>query len=308
MVRKYTDDTTLAIGDGANDVAMIQAAHIGVGISGQEGRQAVMASDFAIAQFRFLRDLIIVHGHWAYYRLSNFIFYFLYKNALFVMILFWYQIYCAFSNQTPVTDINLILYGLIYTNLPIIIFCIFDRDIPRKVLVANPWLHEIGMSDSLFSLKAFGLYMADMLYQSVIITFFPIYSYWVVDPTALYFLGTPITLACIWGATFHLFMDTNSWTWLHHAGYWLSLLGYLPISIIFESSAGTISSGETVFGLSTPIFYFVCLLTIVLALLPRFTIMSYRALFHPSLTVQAREVACLERRARRRANVSTVLP
>ena len=53
---------TLAIGDGANDVAMIQAAHIGVGIKGEEGVQAVNSSDYALAQFRFLSPLVLKHG------------------------------------------------------------------------------------------------------------------------------------------------------------------------------------------------------------------------------------------------------
>jgi len=59
---------TLAIGDGANDVSMIQAADVGVGISGEEGLQAVNSSDYAIAQFRFLKKLLLVHGHWSYAR------------------------------------------------------------------------------------------------------------------------------------------------------------------------------------------------------------------------------------------------
>jgi phospholipid-translocating ATPase len=62
---------TLAIGDGANDVSMIQAADVGVGISGEEGLQAVNSSDYAIAQFRFLTRLLFVHGHWSYVRNSN---------------------------------------------------------------------------------------------------------------------------------------------------------------------------------------------------------------------------------------------
>ena len=62
---------TLAIGDGANDVSMIQAADVGVGISGEEGLQAVNSSDYAIAQFRFLKRLLLVHGHWSYHRNGN---------------------------------------------------------------------------------------------------------------------------------------------------------------------------------------------------------------------------------------------
>lgn len=71
LVKKGANRITLSIGDGANDVSMIQAAHVGVGISGQEGMQAVMASDFAIAQFRFLADLLLVHGRWSYLRICK---------------------------------------------------------------------------------------------------------------------------------------------------------------------------------------------------------------------------------------------
>ncbi|CAN0356758.1 unnamed protein product, partial [Scytosiphon promiscuus] len=63
LVRENVPGTrTLSIGDGANDVPMIQRAHIGVGISGQEGMQAVNASDYAVAQFAYLRKLLLVHG------------------------------------------------------------------------------------------------------------------------------------------------------------------------------------------------------------------------------------------------------
>lgn len=68
MVREGLGVMTLAIGDGANDVSMIQAADVGVGISGEEGLQAVNSSDYAIAQFRFLKRLLLVHGHWSYAR------------------------------------------------------------------------------------------------------------------------------------------------------------------------------------------------------------------------------------------------
>ena len=73
---------TLAIGDGANDVSMIQMADVGIGISGQEGMQAVMASDFAIGRFKFLSRLLLVHGHWCYDRITKMFLYFFFKNAV----------------------------------------------------------------------------------------------------------------------------------------------------------------------------------------------------------------------------------
>lgn len=87
--RSYTDLNFMVIISGANDVSMIQMADVGIGISGQEGRQAVMASDFAMGQFRFLVPLLLVHGHWNYQRIGYMILYNFYRNAILVFVLFW---------------------------------------------------------------------------------------------------------------------------------------------------------------------------------------------------------------------------
>uniref|UniRef100_W5LDL1 Phospholipid-transporting ATPase n=1 Tax=Astyanax mexicanus TaxID=7994 RepID=W5LDL1_ASTMX len=99
LVKKYKKAVTLAIGDGANDVSMIKAAHIGVGISGQEGMQAVLSSDYSFAQFRYLQRLLLVHGRWSYLRMCKFLRYFFYKNFSFTFIHFWYGFFCGFSAQ-----------------------------------------------------------------------------------------------------------------------------------------------------------------------------------------------------------------
>lgn len=99
LMKRSKSAVTLAIGDGANDVSMIKEAHIGVGISGQEGLQAVLASDYSIAQFRFLERLLLVHGRWSYYRMSKFLRYFFYKNFAFTLCHFWFAFFCGFSAQ-----------------------------------------------------------------------------------------------------------------------------------------------------------------------------------------------------------------
>ena len=88
---------TLSIGDGANDVAMIQEAHIGVGIRGEEGLQAVNASDYAIAQFRYLQVLMLKHGRNNYTRMSNLVCYMFYKNILMSSSNFWFAWLNGFS-------------------------------------------------------------------------------------------------------------------------------------------------------------------------------------------------------------------
>lgn len=82
VVKEELKMSTLAIGDGANDVSMLQMADVGVGVSGQEGMQAVMASDFAIAKFKILEKLLLIHGYLNYDRLARLIIYFFYKNAV----------------------------------------------------------------------------------------------------------------------------------------------------------------------------------------------------------------------------------
>ncbi|KFP25746.1 putative phospholipid-transporting ATPase IC, partial [Colius striatus] len=99
LVKKYKKAITLAIGDGANDVNMIKTAHIGVGISGQEGMQAVMTSDYSFGQFRFLQRLLLVHGRWSYIRMCKFLRYFFYKNFAFTLVHVWYSFFNGFSAQ-----------------------------------------------------------------------------------------------------------------------------------------------------------------------------------------------------------------
>lgn len=94
LVKEGKNAMTLAIGDGANDVAMIQEANVGVGIAGLEGAQASMSSDYAIGQFRFLTKLLVVHGRWCYLRIALFHEVFFYKNVIWTFCMFWFLLYC----------------------------------------------------------------------------------------------------------------------------------------------------------------------------------------------------------------------
>ena len=98
MIRKrFPKKVTLAIGDGANDVNMITAAHIGIGIAGLEGQQAVRASDYAIAQFKFLRFLLFFHGREAYRRNAYAVSYMFYKNILETVPIYMFGLFSLFS-------------------------------------------------------------------------------------------------------------------------------------------------------------------------------------------------------------------
>jgi phospholipid-translocating ATPase len=155
MVKQGLDVMTLSIGDGANDVAMIQEADVGVGIAGEEGRQAVMSSDYAIGQFRFLQRLVLVHGRWSYRRLGETIANFFYKNLVWTLAIFWYQIYADFD-QTYLYDYTyILLYNLAFTSLPVIFMGVLDQDVSDKVSLAVPELYRRGIERKEWTQKKF---------------------------------------------------------------------------------------------------------------------------------------------------------
>ncbi|MBE3044537.1 phospholipid-translocating P-type ATPase [Candidatus Bathyarchaeota archaeon] len=145
MVKNSLDVMTLSIGDGANDVAMIQEADVGVGIAGVEGRQAAMSSDYAIAQFRFLSRLILVHGRWSYRRLGECIPNFFYKNIIWVFSIFWFGIYSDFDMTYVFEYSYILMFNLLFTSLPVAIMGILDQDVSDTISLEVPQLYRRGI-------------------------------------------------------------------------------------------------------------------------------------------------------------------
>ncbi|KAG5017302.1 hypothetical protein JHK85_023438 [Glycine max] len=172
MVKKGAQKITLSIGDGANDVSMIQAAHVGVGISGMEGMQAVMASDFAIAQFRYLADLLLVHGRWSYLRICKVVIYFFYKNLTFTLTQFWFTFQTGFSGQRFYDDWFQSLYNVIFTALPVIIVGLFDKDVSSSLSKKYPQLYMEGIRNVFFKWKVVAIWAFFSVYQSLIFFYF----------------------------------------------------------------------------------------------------------------------------------------
>ncbi|VFQ61243.1 unnamed protein product [Cuscuta campestris] len=169
LVRKGAKRITLSIGDGANDVSMIQAAHVGVGISGQEGMQAVMASDFAIAQFRFLTDLLLVHGRWSYMRICKVVTYFFYKNLTFTLTQFWFTFRTGFSGQRFYDDWFQSLYNVIFTALPVIVLGLFEKDVSAFLSKKYPELYKEGIRNSFFKWRVVAVWALFAIYQSLVL-------------------------------------------------------------------------------------------------------------------------------------------
>uniref|UniRef100_A0AAY5LCC6 Phospholipid-transporting ATPase n=1 Tax=Esox lucius TaxID=8010 RepID=A0AAY5LCC6_ESOLU len=173
LVKTNKMAVTLAIGDGANDVSMIRTAHIGVGISGQEGMQAVLASDYSFAQFRYLQRLLLVHGRWSYFRMCNFLFYFFYKNFAFTLVHFWFGFFCGFSAQTVYDQWFITLFNIVYTSLPVLAMGLFDQDVNEANSHRYPGLYRPGQLNLLFNKRQFFLCTLQGIVTSFLLFFVP---------------------------------------------------------------------------------------------------------------------------------------
>jgi phospholipid-transporting ATPase len=129
LAKHKLNKRTLSIGDGANDVPMIQSASIGIGIYGNEGMNAVQASDFAIPEFRGIWRLLFVHGRWNYNRIAEMIKYFFYKNIVFTLCQLWFAYFCSFSGTSIYDAFYLVLYNTIFTGGPVIVRALFEQDV-----------------------------------------------------------------------------------------------------------------------------------------------------------------------------------
>lgn len=118
--------------------------HAGVGISGLEGMQAAMASDFTIAQFRFLAPLLLVHGRLSYKRITRMICFFFYKNLLYGSTIFVYNAFSLFSGQPIYNDFYMTLFNVVFTALAPLVVGWFDRDLDKNMGLKYPFLYKEG--------------------------------------------------------------------------------------------------------------------------------------------------------------------
>lgn len=174
LVKKNMSSLLLAIGDGANDVSMIQAAHVGVGISGVEGLQAARSADVAISQFRYLRKLLLVHGSWSYARLSKMILYSFYKNITLYMTLFWYSFQNSFSGQVAFESWTLSFYNVLFTVLPPLVIGIFDQYLSARMLDRYPQLY----GQVFFNKRHFWGWTVNAFYHSLVAYIFVTAAFW----------------------------------------------------------------------------------------------------------------------------------
>ncbi|XP_015744534.1 phospholipid-transporting ATPase IC isoform X2 [Python bivittatus] len=291
LVKRYKKAITLAIGDGANDVNMIKTAHIGVGISGQEGMQAVMSSDYSFGQFRYLQRLLLVHGRWSYIRMCKFLRYFFYKNFAFTLVHFWYSFFNGYSAQTAYEDWFITLYNVLYSSLPVLLVGLLDQDVSDKLSIRFPALYISGQKDLLFNYKKFFLSLLHGIITSLIIFFIPYGAYLQTmgqdgeAPSDYQSFAVTASSSLIIAVNFQIGMDTSYWTFVNAFSIFGSIALYFGIMFDLHSAGIHVLfpltfqfTGTAPNALRQPYIWLTIILSVALCLLPvvalRFLLMT----------------------------------
>ncbi|XP_068083348.1 probable phospholipid-transporting ATPase IA isoform X2 [Anabrus simplex] len=300
LVTSHTKSITLAIGDGANDVAMIQKAHVGVGISGVEGLQAACASDYSIAQFRFLLKLLFVHGSWNYNRMCKLILYSFYKNICLYVIELWFAIYSGWSGQILFERWTIGLYNVLFTAAPPLAMGLFDKVCSAETMLKYPALYKPSQNADLFNVRVFWVWIFNALVHSVLLFWMPLLALekgviWSNGRDGGYLLlGNVVYTYVVVTVCLKAGLVTNAWTWLTHLAIWGSIAIWFIFVVIYSNFWPLIPVGAVMLGMdrmlySSPVFWLGLILIPFATLIPDITYKVIRSTVFKSLTEAARE-------------------
>jgi phospholipid-translocating ATPase len=258
---KDTGKVTLAIGDGGNDVSMIQDACVGVGIRGREGLQAARAADFTIGKFRFLVKLLLVHGRYSLKKTSFVAVYCFHKSLFIAFLQLLYAAFSAFSGTSFFDSFMLASYNVIFTGLPILFYSL-DKDVSEENLLSNPHLyHETQKGkcalqcssictpfemflpfsvDLDMNAKVLAYWFVRTAAQSTIVfaLSYLIFGEHYLQPTGqapdFSTLSAVVYGICITIQTFTILIESNQLTFLNHVVIWGTMVSYFLAMLVLN--------------------------------------------------------------------------
>ncbi|XP_023940594.2 phospholipid-transporting ATPase IF-like [Bicyclus anynana] len=276
-----TRPITAAIGDGANDISMIQEAHVGFGIYGKEGYQAARSADFAFTKFSMIKKVLLVLGHWYYQRLATLIHFFFYKNLVLGNIMFIFQINSMFSTQSIFDSMYLTFYNLFFTSVPCLILSVTDQRWPASLLLQNPTLYRGLKKNSLLGWQYFVAWFVAAFYHTFIIYYF---TFVLFEPSVINMDAKNTDLWSFGAVLFHMTLLVVSLKLWLQAGYHtlifvastvLSFLIYVAFNSLYASYDFQVDGdvlGTYIRLLHSPTFGFLNLLIVVASLCPDYCV------------------------------------
>ncbi|KAK8062978.1 phospholipid-translocating ATPase [Apiospora hydei] len=236
---------TLAIGDGANDIPMIQASHVGVGISGREGLQAARTADFAIAQFRFLQRLLFVHGRWNYLRTAHFILVTFWKELVFYLVQAVYQRSTGYVGTSLYEEVSLAVFNTLFTSLCVILPGILEKDLKAETLLAVPELYIDCQRGKAFNLKKFFQWIVLGSIEALIAYFLV----WAVEDNHLFAFGHAVfTISVVFINIKLLFLDVHHKTVIILGALFITVGGWFVYNLLLSAVSPAVMKEKMVHG------------------------------------------------------------
>jgi phospholipid-translocating P-type ATPase (flippase) len=268
---------TLAIGDGANDVGMIQVAHVGIGVYGREGSQAAQCSDYAIPRFRHLIKLLAIHGHWSFSRLSIVVLFLLYKNMVFNLHQTWFSLDTMWSPSPLFADFFLSAFNLIFTIIPPAAFSGWDQDLPEEVLMTRPSLYAVVYNPvSPTGLIGIGLLS---LWQSAVCYFA---LRWTMENETVQATGMACYVTCVYMVDLQILLWSHTLCSVSVVLYTINILIVPLVCYLYMAVFSTDMKGDLEGPLSTLPPWLGAIVALVGGLFPGFVFQSARNRFFPS--------------------------
>ena len=231
LIKTTEKAITLAIGDGANDVGMINEANVGIGIQGKEGSQAARASDYAIKEFSYLKKLLFFHGRESYRKNSWVILYNFYKNVLFVSPMIYGGCITFCSGLTIYDPFIHQLMNVVYTSIPPGWFGIFNYEYPKEELMNNPSYYIQGIYKKCYHFKGLARSFILSAIEGVIIFVFAHYFLRICNYNGtnndFWSAGTVIMAAVVFQANLKLTIDLSYYDYIGLAIILVSALLYI---------------------------------------------------------------------------------
>ncbi|XP_049344918.1 phospholipid-transporting ATPase 2 [Solanum verrucosum] len=230
---KSCEYRTLAIGDGGNDVRMIQQADIGVGISGREGLQAARAADYSIGKFRFLKRLILVHGRYSYNRTAFLSQYSFYKSLLICFIQIFFSFISGVSGTSLFNSVSLMAYNVFYTSVPVLV-SVLDKDLSERTVMQHPQILFYCQAGRLLNPSTFAGWFGRSLFHAIVVFVITIHAY-AFEKSEMEEASMVALSGCIWLQAFVVALETNSFTVLQHIAIWGNLVAFYVINWIVSA-------------------------------------------------------------------------
>ncbi|KAL2651991.1 hypothetical protein R1flu_020119 [Riccia fluitans] len=277
---KKCDYRTLAIGDGGNDVRMIQEAHVGVGISGREGLQAARAADFSLGKFMFLKRLILIHGRYSYNRTAFLSQYSVYKSLLLCFIQIFFSFVSGVSGTSLFNSFSLMAYNVVYTSIPVMTI-VHDKDLREETVLQNPQILYFCQAGRLINPSTFAGWFGRSLYHAAVVFLVTIHVY-ANEKCDLEEMSMVAFSGCIWLQACVVPLEMNMFTSIQVIG----ILGNLVLFYVVNFAVSMIKWG----GMHTimyrichqPAYWLAILLIVVIGMGPVLALKYFRFVYRPN--------------------------